>query len=595
MRFKIVLLLFLFFSQQVTFAQSTNAILNEYPVVSRLTESSSRYVQQLNEHISHLIQDGTHRDYPGLFLAEDWNRHLWFKGFEVSTLASTIPYLLDHNRTALNTFLTYEVQNFLLNDAYRAFESNDEGATDRRFPGSGYLQWWHWRSVDGETLYGLWAYAQYTDNWSLILSNWSRIQTIKNNISFPGYSKRILAGTAGGIHTQAINSVIAGKIAYGRMAKKLYLMTNQAIYNQAYQQIIAELPANLAEINTIINCGYLECQLGWDQIVPSCLANIAQLDFLTPSVARWYADNHLSGIQTAVGEAEMRDPWWFMASYNLMPGAHTFGNDGAGDFGAGCGEGYFQSPLYSYQIFQGKARVLQTPTQQLISQFPVATTSKTIPIYWDMFNYANLTTLIERIEGTSWVDSNTQPPTLTAALNNPPNNLTTTNTQPTFSWGAVTGAVSYELQLDSRDPPAFTAANQTTRTFIPPGPLMITAYYWRVRGVDSLGNASPWSSTRVLHIISPPGAAPSRGYNTSAAITLTWNRVSWAVEYEVQVDDSPGFLPPLRHSIIVPAGILETPTPSLPDGRYYWRVRARNFQGHAGGWSATHSFAIFTG
>ncbi len=420
MRFKSILVI-LFLSTRISLAQSANDILDEYPVVSGLTENSSRYVDEINELVSQLVADGTHRDYPGLFLAEDWNRHLWFKGFEISTLASTIPYLTDDNRDALKAFLTVEVENYLLDDSYRSYELNDEATTDTRFPGAGSLRWWQWRSVEYEALYGLWAHAQYTDDWTLILDHWETIRAIKDTISGNGYPKKIIAGAPGGIHAQSINSIISGQIAYGRMAKKLYAMTEDVAYNQEYQQISADMPAYLNTIDTIIDCGYLECQIGWDTIAQSCITNIAQLDFLTPSVARWYAENHLTSIQAAVDEAEMRDPWWFMASYNIMPGAHTLGNDGLGDFGAGCGEGYFQSPLYSYQIFQGKARVLGTSPQELISQLPVATTSKTIPIFWDILNYANLTALIERIEGSNWVDSNMQPPMLSVALNEPTN------------------------------------------------------------------------------------------------------------------------------------------------------------------------------
>jgi hypothetical protein len=593
-KFLILVAILLLTSTHVTFAQASSAIIDEYPVVSHLTNDSSRYIDELNDLIAQLIQDGSHRDYPGLFLAEDWNRHLWFKGFEVSTLASTMPYLLGDNRAALKTFLKVEVQNFLLNDAYRSYESNDEGTTDPKFPGAGFLRWWHWRSIEGETLYGLWAYAQYTNDWTLILNNWAEIRAIKDNISSSGYSKKIIAGAAGGIHEQALNSYISGKIAYGRMAKKLHAMTNQATYNQEYQQMIAQLPANLSEINTIIGCGYLECQLGFNEPVASCLANIAQLDFLTPSLARWYAENQLSGIQTVIDEAETLDPWWFMGSYNIMPGAHTIGNDDQGDFGAGCGEGYFESPLYAYQIFQGKARILQNTSQELISKLPVATTSRTIPIYWDMLNYANLTALIERIEGTDWVDSNSQPPTLTADLINPDDGLSTTDNTPTFSWGPVTNAVSYELQLDTSNPPNITVVSQTGRAFTPSASLLVATYYWRVRALDALGNPTPWSSIRSLHITSPANAAPFPSLYTDSAITLAWGRISWAAEYELQVDDSSSFALPLRYSEFIPFGTLEATT-SLPDGTYYWRVRAWNSNGNAGKWSAVQSFRIAAG
>ncbi len=37
-----------------------------------------------------------------------------------------------------------------------------------------------------------------------------------------------------------------------------------------------------------------------------------------------------------------------------------------------------------------------------------------------------------------------------------------------------------------------------------------------------------------------------------------------------------------------------TPTASLPDGRYYWRVRAKNENGIAGAWSSYRYFYVDT-
>jgi hypothetical protein len=579
-------------SPTVDFAQSANSLVDEYPVVTQLTPISERYVDELNDLVNELIQDGTHRDYPGLFLSEDWNKYLWFKGFEISTLASIYPYLYDQNKVPLKTFLSYEVSNYLLNDAYLAYELNDSGVTNQKLPGGAYLGWWQWRSVDAETLYGLWAYAQYTNDWTIIQNNWTRIKTIKNNIAGTGSSKKIIASGAGGIHEQAFNSVISGKIAYARMAKKLFAVTRSASYNQDYQQIVSELPASLAQIDSIIHCGYLECQISWDAVVASCLANIAQLDFLTPSLARWYAENYLADIETAITDAETRDPWWYMGSYNIMPGRHTYGNSGQGDDGAGCGEGYFESPLYSYQIFQGKARILQVSTQELITKLPVATTTKTIPIYWDILNYSNLSTLIERLEGASWIDTNMKPPALRVSLSDPANEMSTTNVTPSFTWEAVTGVAHYEVQLGTSNPPVLTIAYPTTNSYTPPAPLLYKTYYWRVRAIYTFGSASGWSGTRSLFITPAPLVSPPRNYFNNEQVILTWNAVSWAEEYEVQVDAEITFMNPLEYTTIVPKETLEVTTSSLLNGTHYWRVRARDAMGNPSGWSIIEGFVV---
>jgi subtilisin family serine protease len=90
---------------------------------------------------------------------------------------------------------------------------------------------------------------------------------------------------------------------------------------------------------------------------------------------------------------------------------------------------------------------------------------------------------------------------------------------------------------------------------------------------------------------SPANAAPPRNYYTTSTPTLTWNRVTWAAEYEIQVDTAKTFNAPLNFT--VPATTLEIAPTSLPDGHamYYWRVRAK--KGNANGpWSAVDSFVV---
>ncbi len=92
--------------------------------------------------------------------------------------------------------------------------------------------------------------------------------------------------------------------------------------------------------------------------------------------------------------------------------------------------------------------------------------------------------------------------------------------------------------------------------------------------------------------VRPALIAPKRNYFTTPTPTLTWNRVSWATEYEVQVDSAPTFTTPLSFTAVVSSNTLEVPTTVLPDGTYYWRVRAKKPDGTWGGWSAVDSFAV---
>lgn len=160
--------------------------------------------------------------------------------------------------------------------------------------------------------------------------------------------------------------------------------------------------------------------------------------------------------------------------------------------------------------------------------------------------------------------------------------------QPTFSWNAVPGAVRYEMQLDTTNPPRLTVVNSNTLSYTPPNPLSLTTYYWRVRSVDASGHISPWTQGRCLMVQSPIPSAPQRNFFTTHTPTLTWNRLSWAVGYEIQVDNLPSFSTPLEYTKEVSSSTLAV-TPPLPDCLHYWRVRAK---GNSNSWSAVNSLVI---
>ncbi|MCB9450783.1 MAG: hypothetical protein H6672_05055 [Anaerolineaceae bacterium] len=110
--------------------------------------------------------------------------------------------------------------------------------------------------------------------------------------------------------------------------------------------------------------------------------------------------------------------------------------------------------------------------------------------------------------------------------------------------------------------------------------LNTTLYYGRIPYV---AGAAPTCS--------PSNAAPTRNYFTVNSPTLTWNRVTGAVEYEIQVGTSARFAAPLAFTTTVPASILAMTTPALENGTYYWRVRALDGT-RTGAWSSADSFTV---
>lgn len=177
----------------------------------------------------------------------------------------------------------------------------------------------------------------------------------------------------------------------------------------------------------------------------------------------------------------------------------------------------------------------------------------------------------------------------TPALRTPQNAQTITANRPTFSWDAASGATRYEMRLGTTNPPQTVVTTGSSTSYHPVNPLVTGDYYWQVRALDAAGNVSAWSSAFRVIITSPAGEAPQRNYYTSSTVMLRWGGVDGAATYQIQIDDQRSFANPLVHSATVSA--LQLTTPALPNGIYYWRVRAQR-NGRWTGWSAVDSFGI---
>ena len=391
--------------KEVRAAVTVDQIVNEYPDIA--TVPSSPEIQTIRDKVNKLLQDSKHRDYPGAILADDLDKLMWFKGMEVWTLAETLPLLDDTTRNNLKTFLQYEVNNYLLSNTYRDFENQGDMAT--KIP-SAKMNWNHSYDVHPtgapawETLYGLWAYAHYTDDWPTIQNNWNTISSIYSNVQ-PDPKKLLGGRTMSQYNADALNSEIAGRIAYMRIAKKLYRLTNNTIYQTAYQNALTPFSTRIATLSNEINQGPLDGQVcGWYQTT-GCgvfernhILNLSQFDFLAPELGRWLKENYATQSAAVVSAAETKYPWWFMGSYNII---QMQGGSG--------GEGYFEPPLFAYQMFQAKAQILGTPVADLQKQMPWVNEFASVPNYWDILNYANNLTLIKREGSVAWTDTNTPP------------------------------------------------------------------------------------------------------------------------------------------------------------------------------------------
>ena len=73
-------------------------------------------------------------------------------------------------------------------------------------------------------------------------------------------------------------------------------------------------------------------------------------------------------------------------------------------------------------------------------------------------------------------------------------------------------------------------------------------------------------------------------------VTFDWSDVAGAASYTIQVDEISQFGAPLILSASTTASQLTTS--SLPDGNWFWRVRAVTADGTAGAWSTVRTIQV---
>ena len=179
-----------------------------------------------------------------------------------------------------------------------------------------------------------------------------------------------------------------------------------------------------------------------------------------------------------------------------------------------------------------------------------------------------------------------------------------------FDWNDVSGAVSYDIQVD--DSSAFSAplvvAQSVTLSQFSSGGFASVQHWWRVRGVNSSGGAGAWSAVRTFTPQSsappPPPPPPPSGLPAPALVSpaddarfapgttvaFDWTDVSGAASYTIQIDDSSSFPAPLTVNQTTTAS--QFTASGLPTTRMWWRVRANDSAGAPGAWSSARRFEL---
>ncbi|WP_164779551.1 fibronectin type III domain-containing protein [Paenibacillus kobensis] len=108
-------------------------------------------------------------------------------------------------------------------------------------------------------------------------------------------------------------------------------------------------------------------------------------------------------------------------------------------------------------------------------------------------------------------------------------NAAATSSSLAISWTAVSGAASYEVEVNGA-----VAASPTTTSYSQSGLPANTAYIVRVRAKSS-GSTGDWSSNYTFKTLLPTPTV-TLGASTASQISLSWAAIAGATKYEVEAD-----------------------------------------------------------
>jgi hypothetical protein len=187
------------------------------------------------------------------------------------------------------------------------------------------------------------------------------------------------------------------------------------------------------------------------------------------------------------------------------------------------------------------------------------------------------------------------PPVLTA----PAASATTVDQTPTFTWNNSTSTLgtpyTYRFQLctNATCTTAPIIDQTATSPFTPASNIAPGTYYWRVQTVNQYGVGGAFSAGRMITIrtVGPTLSAPADGATlTTVRPTFTYVAYPGSTFYEIQIDDDAGF--GSVNFTFNPTTASFLSTTSLPQGTWFWRVRARDAFNNFSDYSVVRSFTI---
>lgn len=161
---------------------------------------------------------------------------------------------------------------------------------------------------------------------------------------------------------------------------------------------------------------------------------------------------------------------------------------------------------------------------------------------------------------------------------------------PTLEWRLLTGRVKYELEIAKevsfKNKLAEVSTSKTKFTWATARP---GEFFWRVRTINVLGEASEFSSPELIKIkVQPPESTAkkelteqiseySRINNKPPPFLLSWKPLPFAESFELEFANNTEFREALRTNVNDVAKKVQAEKP----GSYFWRVRALNVKSEA--------------
>lgn len=204
-------------------------------------------------------------------------------------------------------------------------------------------------------------------------------------------------------------------------------------------------------------------------------------------------------------------------------------------------------------------------------------------VRWVSPNYAAVTSPV-----TSFTTVTPPPPNLAV----PSDNSTAQELAVNLIWNMVSGAAAYRVQVATDA--GFTSlivnnSSITTNNYNLSGLNYYTNYWWRVSTIDgnSLEGDPSAAFTFRTKMANPVLVSPLNGsVDNSINPVLTWNAVTGADDYHLQLASNAGFTSILLDSVTTDTSVLYYPGILANGTQYYWRVRAQKTSENSGYTSA---------